>query len=243
MIVPLRTEPIHYPDSDGLPMSDNTLQFDWIAILKWNAEAYFANRDDVFVAGDNLIYPVEGLPDVRQAPDVYVAFGRPKGYRGSYQVWEEGGIFPQVVFEVWSPNNRYTQMQKKFQFYEKYGAEEYYIVYPDFPAHLDGWLLRDGKLVEMEEMNGHVSPRLGFRFELIRGAVRVFGPDGRQLRKPDEIARELAEERERAEQEATRAEAEAKRAEAEAKRAEQEHARAERLAAKLRELGLDPDAK
>lgn len=229
MIVPLRTEPIHYPDSDGQPMSDNTLQFDWIAILKWNAEAYYANRDDVFVAGDNLIYPVEGEPDIRQAPDVYIAFGRPKGYRGSYRVWEEGNIFPQVIFEVWSPNNRYTQMQKKFEFYEKYGAEEYYIVYPDFPAHLDGWLRRDGKLVEIEEMNGHISPRTGFRFELVRGAVRVFGPDGRQLRRPDEIAQELADERTRADQAAAERDA--------------ERERAERLAAKLRELGLDPDAK
>jgi Uma2 family endonuclease len=214
MIVPLRTEPVHYPDSDGQPVSDNTLQFDWIAILKWNAEAYLAARDDVFVAGDNLIYPVEGAPDVRQAPDVYVAFGRPKGYRGSYKVWEEGGTFPQVIFEVWSPNNRYRLMQKKFEFYERYGAEEYYIVYPDFPAHLDGGLRRGEKFEEIEEMNGHVSPRLGFRFELVKGAVRVLGPDGRELRRPDEIARELADER----------------------------ARADRLAARLRELGLDPDA-
>lgn len=86
MIVPRRTELIHYPDSDGRPTTDDTLQFDWIAILKWNAEALFASRDDAFVAGDNLIYPVECEPDTRQAPDVYVAFGRPKGYRGSYRV-------------------------------------------------------------------------------------------------------------------------------------------------------------
>ena len=235
MIVPLRTEPIHYPDSDGQPMADNTLQFDWIAILKWNAEFYFANRDDVFVAGDNLIYPVEKEIDIRQAPDVYVAFGRPKGYRGSYKVWEEGGIFPQVVIEVWSPNNRYTQMEKKFQFYEKYAAEEYYIVYPEFPAHLDGWLRRGDKFVEVEEMNGHVSPRLGFRFSLVKGQVAVFGPDGRQLRRPDEIAQELTAER-------TRADHAAAERDAERERAEQERQRAERLAAKLREMGLDPDA-
>jgi Uma2 family endonuclease len=59
-----------------------------------------------------------------------VAFGRPKGDRGSYRVWQEGGVFPQVVFEVWSPNNRYTEMLSKFAFYEAQGAEEYYILYP-----------------------------------------------------------------------------------------------------------------
>ena len=44
---------VHYPTSDGMPMADNTLQFRWIAILKWNL-------DHLFVAGDHLIYPVEG---------------------------------------------------------------------------------------------------------------------------------------------------------------------------------------
>jgi Uma2 family endonuclease len=242
MIVPFHREHIHYPDSDGQPMADNTLQFDWIAILKWNAEAYFADRDDVFVAGDNLIYPVEKEPEIRQAPDVYVAFGRPKVYRGSYKVWEEGGIFPQVVFEVWSPNNRYTQMEKKWHFYEKYGAEEYYIVYPDFPAHLDGWLRRDDKFVELEELNGHTSPRLGFRFGLVKGELTVFGPDGRPLRRPDEIALELTHERLRADRATAERNVERERAEQEAKRAEEEAKRAERLAAKLRQLGLDPDA-
>jgi Uma2 family endonuclease len=228
MIVPFRTAQIHYPDSDGQPMADNTLQFDWIAILKWNADAYFANRDDVFVAGDNLIYPVQDEVDVRQAPDVYVAFGRPKGYRGSYKVWEEGDVFPQVVFEVWSPNNRYAQMEKKRQFYEKYGAEEYYIVYPEFPAHLEGWIRRADKFAEIEEMNGHVSPRLGFRFSLVKGKLAVLGPDGRELRRPDEIAKELTDTQARASQLTAERDA--------------ERERAERLAAKLRALGLDPDA-
>lgn len=40
----------------------------------------------MFVAGDNLIYPDEGTADIRQAPDVDVAFGRPRDYRGSYKV-------------------------------------------------------------------------------------------------------------------------------------------------------------
>lgn len=49
-------------------------------------------------------------------------------------------------------------------------------------------------------------------------------------------------ERQRAEAEHQRAEAERQRAEAEHKRAEAERERAERLAARLRELGIDPEA-
>ncbi|MBL8866357.1 MAG: Uma2 family endonuclease [Planctomycetia bacterium] len=248
----MKTKPppeIFYPDSDGQPMADNTLQFDWIAILKWNIEACFRARPDVFVAGDHLIYPVEGDPETRQAPDVYVAFGAEKKYRGSYRVWEEKGIFPQVVFEVWSPNNRFEQMQKKLAFYERFGAEEYYIVYPDHPSHLEIWIRREGKFESIAEPNGFVSPRLGLRFLLERGSLTVYGPDGRQLKRPDEIAEQLEEteewlarERVRAEQERQRAETEKQRAEAERQRAEAEKQRADFLAARLRQLGVDPDA-
>ena len=69
-------------------------------------DALFRDDPDVFVAGDLLWYPVEGDPKTRIAPDAMVVFGRPKGYRGSYKQWDEGGIAPQVVFEVLSPGNR-----------------------------------------------------------------------------------------------------------------------------------------
>jgi Uma2 family endonuclease len=167
----------------------------------------------VFVAGNHLIYAVEGKVAIRQAPDVYVAFGRPKADRGSYKVWEEGGLFPQVVFEVWSPHNRQQAMEDKRDFYEKYGAEEYYIVYPEFPSHAEGWLRKDGKFVRIADMNGHVSPRLGLRFVLDTGELRLFGRDGRPFR----TATETATERDEVEQQAAK------------------------FAAKLRELGVNPD--
>jgi hypothetical protein len=85
------TGAIVYPESDGQPMAENTLQFRWIVTLQGNLAALFAERADVFVAGDLLWYPVEGRPDIRRAPDVLVAIGRPKGDRGAYLQWEEGG--------------------------------------------------------------------------------------------------------------------------------------------------------
>jgi Uma2 family endonuclease len=233
---------VDYPDSDGQPMADNTLQFEWIVTLQGNLDLMFRDVPDIFVAGDHLIYPVEGEPDNRQAPDVYVAFGRPKGHRGSYKVWEEGGVFPQVVFEVWSPNNRQQKMEDKREFYGHYGAEEYYIVYPDFPAHVDGWKQEDGKLVRIPEMNGFVSPRLGIRFELRKGQVAVYRPDGGRFLSYVERGAFGEEEHRRAEQERARAEQERGRAEQERAKAEAERQKAERLAARLRELGVDPDA-
>ena len=241
--------PVHYPDSDGKPMSDNTLQFDWIALLKWSAEAQYADDPTVFVAGDHLIYPVQGDPKTRQAPDVYVAFGRFKEHRGSYKVWWENHIFPQVVFEVWSPNNRMDEMDQKFAFYEKYGAEEYYIIYPDFPAHADGWVRDGDRLMPVADLHGHVSPRLGWKFQIGRGVVRVFGPDGRELRTPVVVYQERIDaerRRDAAEQQRDAAAVERDAAEqqrdAAAVERDAERERAARLAAKLRELGVDPDA-
>ena len=104
---------IIYPDSDGKPMADNTLQADAMTIIHNNLRALYADDPNVFVAIDLLWYPVEGNPRIRVAPDVLVALGRPKGHRGSYKQWEEGGVAPQVVFEVLSPGNRKAAMNEK----------------------------------------------------------------------------------------------------------------------------------
>ena len=175
---PRRVDPM-YPDSDGKPMAENTLQFKWIVVIKEGLEALFRNDPNVFVAGDLLWYAVEGKPKIRTAPDALVAFGRPKGYRGSYKQWEEEGIAPQVVFEVLSPGNRKPEMSRKFRFYETYGVEEYYVYNPD-NGDLSGWRREGGNLVEIADMNGYTSPRLGIRFEPGEGAdnLKIIGPDG-----------------------------------------------------------------
>jgi len=244
-----------YPESDGRPMADNTLQFEWIVKIKENLEVLFADRPDVFVAGDLLWYPA---PD-RQlasplAPDVMVVFGRPKGYRGCYKQWEEDNLPPQVVSEVLSPSNSRDEMRNKRDLYEQYGVEEYYVYDPDSPR-LEVWLRQAGRLVPISHIKGWTSPRLGVRFELRGGSLNLYYPDGTPFRNAVELTRLARGEAERAEQEAKRAEQEAKRAEQEAQRAEQEAmraaqeaaradqeaAKAARLAARLRELGIDPD--
>jgi Uma2 family endonuclease len=229
------TAVICYVERDEPFVGRTTQQFRWIVTIQGNLDDLFRDVPDVFVAGDHLIYPVEGEPNTRQAPDVYVAFGRPKGDRGSYKVWEEGGIFPQVVFEVWSPNNRFEKMQKKFTFYEKYGVEEYYIVYPDFPCSLAGWRREGEQFVEIGSVDGWVSPRLGIRFEVKPEQLTVYRPDGTRFLTFLELAARAAD----AQQKATDAQ---QRAAVEARLREQERQRADRLAARLRELGVDPEA-
>ena len=171
-----------YPESDGQPMAENTLQFEWLSTLKWGYEGLFRDDPQVFVAGDLLWYPVEGDNRTRVAPDVLVAFGRPKGHRGSYLQWREGGIAPQVVFEVLSPGNRAGELIAKFRFYERFGVEEYYIYDPD-RRELDGWV-RDGTTLRaIPQTDGFTSPRLGTRFELGSESedLRILDPQGRRF--------------------------------------------------------------
>ena len=218
---------IVYPDSDGQPMSDNTLQFRWIVTIQGGLDGVFRNDQNVFVAGDLLWYPVEGEPTIRAAPDVLVAFGRPKGYRGSYKQWEEEGIAPQVVFEVQSPGNRFDDMLRKFQFYERYGVEEYYLHDPERNV-LSGWVRAGSRFREIPSINGWISPRLGVRFVLTEDDLHIYGPDGQKFA----TYLELVEQRERERQEKER------------ERQEKEDAqrRAEKLAAQLRALGVEPEA-
>ena len=215
-------------------MAENTLQFEWIVTIKEGLDHLSAADPNVFVAGDLFWYPLEGRPEVRMAPDVMVVFGRPKGHRPSYLQWEEGGIPPQVVFEVLSPGNRAGEMVRKAEFYRRYGAEEYYIYNPD-PSRLElSGFLREGEaLVEVPRMDGHVSPRLGVRFEMGDEGLRLIGPGGQRLLTYQEWTR-------RAEQERQRAEAADRRAEEERARAEQAIGEVERLRERLRSLGQDP---
>jgi hypothetical protein len=82
------------------------------------------------------------------------------------------------------------------------------------------------------------SQQLGLYLGVYQGLVRFFTGEGQLVLTPEEIAEQ---ETQRAEQETQRVEQQAQRAEQQAQRAEQETQRAERLAAKLRELNIDPD--
>ena len=226
-------ETITYPDSDGEPIADNTKQFELIVYIKETLELLFANDPNIFVAGDLLWYPVQNENKIRQAPDTMVVIGRPKGYRGSYKQWEEDNIPPQVVFEILSPGNRPSQMAKKFEFYSRYGVEEYYLYDPQ-TTDLTGWQSNNNQLELIEEMAGWVSPRLGIRLEISDNNLIIYRPDNQ----PFLTFLELDRQRKQAEERAQTAEERAQTAESEL---EKQRQRSELLEAKLREMGIDPN--
>jgi Uma2 family endonuclease len=216
---PTQSEVI-YPDNDGQPVANNTIQFRWIVEIKQNLDWLFADDPNVFVAGDLFWYPVEGRNKIATAPDVMVVLGRPKGDRLSYLQWKEEGIPPQVVFEILSPSNTPTEMDKKLLFFDRYGVEEYYIYDPE-SHNLRGWLRGEDGLDVIPQMADWVSPRLKIRFTLSAEGLHLYRPDGERFLTYEEISQ---------------------RAEQEHQRAEQEHQRAEKLAAQLRAMGIEPEA-
>lgn len=116
-------------------------------------------------------------------------------------------------------------MTQKALFYQCYGVEEYYLYDPD-NNELMGWhwQLANGAVppinAEISDIQSWVSPRLGIRFQLTDDTLTIYAPTGEPFLTPVELARQ-------------RDQAQQQRDEAQQK--------AERLAAKLRELGIDPD--
>ena len=247
---------IEYPESDGLPIADNTLQFRWISTITWGLDAIFLRDPNVFVAGTLLWYPVEGEPTIRIGPDVLVARGRPRGERRSYKQWEEERQPPHVIFEVLSPGNRPGAMGEKFRFYQRYGVDECCIYDPD-DGSLEGWLRAGAHLVKIPQMAGHVSPCLGIRFDPGKNAdnLRIFGPDGSPFLTFTEWVEKSKAEQRRADAAEKHALDQAKVALTERQQADEarqqvdeqillavlERQRTERLAARLRELGIEPE--
>jgi Uma2 family endonuclease len=234
-----------YPDSDGEPMADNTLQYEWIVTLQGG----FDDLLEDFVGGDLLWYPVHGEPKTRVAPDVLVALGRPKGHRGSYKQWAEGGVPPTLVVEVLSPSNTESEMLAKVRFYDRYGVREVVIYDPD-SGDLEVWVRGPSRLERVAQPMGWTSPSTGVTLSVDGTALVAVRPDGRRFLSYLELSAEAREAREEAreaweEARAARTEARAARTEAREARTEAREARTEAHeawaaleAAKAREAAL-----
>lgn len=234
----LPEEDIFYPESDGKPMGDNDRQREWIVLIIENLIALYSARTDVYVTGDLFWYPVKGRNDIVQAPDAMVVFGRPPGQRRSYRQWTEDHLPPQVVFEIWSLSNTQSDRLEKWEFYDRYGVQEYYAYDPytfEFAVHL-----RSGRQLQPFSFpeDRFTSPLLGIHFHRESDGLQVFRPDGKPFVTLATSQKAVEEAERRAASESRRAAAESRRAAVESRRAAAEKERADRLWEKLRALGV-----
>jgi hypothetical protein len=184
------------------------------------------------------------VPDMLLSLDVRLPENLwPKKNR-SYFIWRYGKP-PEVVIEVVS-NRKGNEDSSKFATYAEIGVPFYVIFDPD--QHLSTEVLRIYGLqlgeYQLQSESWLAKVQLGLRLwegsyeDMPATWLRWCNQDGTLIPTGSERAEQ---ERERAEQERERAEQERERAEQEHARAEQEYQRAERLAARLRELGIDPE--
>ena len=249
-ILTLPKQPIIYPESDGKPIADNSIQFSYITTFKGGFDIMYADDSNIFIAGDMLWYPVEGHPEIRTAPDVMIALGRPKHDRGCYKQWEEGYAPPQVVFEIWSPKNTETEKDEKFNFYNHYGVKEFYAFDHD-TGELEGWVRENKDLEPVLNMQNWRSPLLDVKFVLKDKSLKLYHPDDQPFLSYIELYQrwqdsekkrqrkaeiwEIAEARQIAE-EKTRQDAKARKvAEERSKQSEQQVRQAEELILQLQE--------
>jgi len=103
------------------------------------------------------------------------------------------------VFEIISPGNTVQEMGSKFQFYQKYGVQEYYVYNPHRNS-LEGWYRKNNLLEGIKGIQGWISPNLGIKFELLAETLAIYGPDGEKFYSFVELDGLRQEQKERAEQ-------------------------------------------
>ncbi|MFK0732671.1 MAG: Uma2 family endonuclease [Gloeotrichia echinulata GP01] len=186
------------------------------------------------------------IPQVQPVP--------PEVIRRSYTPNLEGSPVA-VVMEFLSDTEggelsvRSTPPYGKLHFYEQILKVPTYVTYDPYEPILEVRCLQNGKYsLQQADINGRFwIPELELFLGIWHGErlcqttnwLRWWDREGNLLLWSSEQAQQ---ERQRAEQERQRAEQERQRAEQERERAEQERERADLLAAKLRELGIDPNS-
>lgn len=212
---PLKT-PIVYPEPDGSPMAESDDARDYLIYGVEALKLFLQNHPEVYVSGNLWLSYKRGVPDAVVCPDVFVVFGVENRPRRSYKVWEEGGKTPDWVLEVTSNSTRNKDEEEKPGIYAQMGVREYFQYDPtgDYlkPA-IKGRRLK-GKRYQIITPEIFEDGTLSFPSEVLGLELRLLADGRLRFFNPEtgEYLRTYREERERG----------------------------DILAARLRELGIDP---
>ncbi len=209
-----------YPESDGKPMADTDLHYKWIVWLRQVLEGHFAQKPEVYISGNIMMYDIEGPLRTAVSPDILVSIGIGQKLRRTYKVWEEGKA-PDFVMEFTSRRTHRNDLDGKVAHYASMGIPEYFLYDVDrryLPTPLMGFRLVDGTYIDISpDLDGGLrSDVLNLDFHLQDTGLGIYDPDAMKwLQTPAEAAKA------RADQEKTRAD----QAEAEAAQLREENAR------------------
>ncbi len=213
------------PDSDDIPVDDEDQNL-LPNVLLFSLHAIFAERKDWFFGVRMGVYHATSAhPRVPVVPDAFLSLGvervRGKSLRRNYVVWEENDIPPTLTLEIvsWLPGGEYDE---KLEIYRKLGVTYYVIYNPQYwqrDGHqpFEAYKLVDGRY-QLQIGEPFWMPEIGLGIGRYQGAVCC---------RPQEL---LGWFDEKGDQISTLEE-----------KARQLQSRVERLAARLRELGEDPE--
>ncbi|MFB2893013.1 Uma2 family endonuclease [Aerosakkonemataceae cyanobacterium BLCC-F50] len=186
-----------------------------IDCLNW----WWRDRTDFYVSGNLTIYysPEQIKRQDFRGPDFFVVLGTERRPRKSWVVWGENGRYPNLIVELLSQSTAAVDRGLKKQIYQDIFRTPDYFLFDPETLELAGFHLLDGQYQELiaNEKGWLWSQQLELYLGIHQGKLRFFTANDEQL-----VLTEGEDERRQKEL------------------AEQ---KAERLAAKLRELGVDPD--
>ena len=259
---PVRKRAVYYPTGDGKPMAEDTQHRKLMAYGCDALEYRFADRPDVYVAGNDFVYYEEGNAKARVSPDCYVVIGVEKKRRSFYKLWEENNIPPAVVFEFTSKSTQKDDVEEKRPLYEQtLRVAEYFQFDPTgdyLHPRLQGQRLEEGRYQSIELRDNRMwSEQLQLELVAEEERLRFYDPArGEWLQTYEEAQAQRLAEAQRANEEAQRANKEAQRAnaadrraraadlraEAEAQRANEEAQRAQIAEAALAQMRAEMEA-
>ncbi len=217
------------------PQVETELHLRQIMLLFKCLEWLWRDRNDFYAAGNLSIYysPKQLKSKDFRGPDFFVVLGTERKTRKSWVVWDEDGKYPNIILEILSPKTANIDKNFKKQLYQDTFRTLDYFWFDPETLELAGFHLVDGEYqpIAPNELGYLRSQQLDLSLGICSGQLRFFTAGNELVPTPEEVA----------EMEIRRADAETQRAEQEAQRAEQETQRADRLAAKLRELNIDPE--
>lgn len=176
-----------YPESDRRPMAETDEHIDQITYLREAMKIRFSHQNRVYVAGNNLLYYVEGDPRKCVSPDVYVVKGVENRVRRTYKLWEEKKA-PCVAIEVSSKSTSREDLVTKFRVYRDVLRVKEYYIYDLLREYLPGrmkawWLVRGEYLEQQVDGDRVLSRELGLALVDTGKMLRLADPKtGEELR-------------------------------------------------------------
>ena len=203
----------------------------FLKCLKW----LWRDRNDFYAAGNLTIYysPRQRKSEDFRGPDFFVVLGTSRKTRKSWVVWEEDGKYPNVIVEILSPKTAKTDKGFKKELYQNTFRTPDYFWFDPYTLEFTGFHLLDGEYqpIAGNEQGYLWSQQLGLYLGIYNKQLRFFTASGELVPTPEEVA-----ESERQEKELAQTQVGLERQEKELAQI-----KVERLAAKLRELNIDPE--